>query len=266
MHAFANPWGLAPGYQPPSSPPPAGAVALELDQPRVWHLPGWGLTDDAGRLKMLREIVENAGRDPRIAALAASICRQAGCPTRDYRRQAAAILRWVQPGGGGGLAFHTERDERLQDPLYTVTRARAGDCDDFALLAAALMHAIRLPVRFVLAGRLKGSGQPIRYVEGTGPAPRAIFTHIYLTVGPRPFDERYVPGLWLFAEPTVPRAPLGWDVFQGDTFGAGLPELGNAMLAGELTIPKVTAAVVVGTLTTIAGALALEAIRKRKRR
>ena len=156
-----------------------------------------------------------AGRDPRIATLAVQILRANGVKPREYRKQAAALLKFVQTR----IFYVNEPGERLQDPTYTL-RVGYGDCDDMAILLAALCESLRLPWKFVISGR-EGSGRLIRWVEGT-PYRHANWAHIYLAIGDRPFT----PKRWFFAEPTLPNVALGWDVVQASKGGtAPIPEL-----------------------------------------
>jgi transglutaminase-like putative cysteine protease len=179
------------------------ARPLALPEPKVTHLAGWGNMSDPARVEFLRSVAEPAGRDPRIRALAAQILSQAGVDQRQYEQQAAALLRWVQQN----IAYINEPGETLQDPGYTL-RVKHGDCDDMAILLAALYESIRLPWRFVLAGTMPRTRERVRWVEGT-PFPRgAIMAHIYLAVGFPVFN----PQRWVFVEPTVKGTPLGHDV------------------------------------------------------
>ena len=179
------------------------ARPLALPEPKVTHLAGWGNMSDPARVAFLRSVAEPAGRDPRIRALAAQILAQAGVDQRQYERQADALLKWVQQN----IAYLNEPGETLQDPGYTL-RVKHGDCDDMAILLAALYESIRLPWKFVLAGTIPSTRQRVRWVEGQ-PFPRgAIMAHIYLAVGFPVFK----PQRWVFVEPTVKGAPLGHDV------------------------------------------------------
>lgn len=223
------------------------ARKVDLDAVRVFHLPGWKDGDDRRRIAALRQIALEGGRDPRIATLAVEIVRGAGVEPRDYPRQAAALLRWVQHQ----VYYVNEPGERLQDPTYTI-RVRYGDCDDMALLLAAFCESLRLPWRYVLTGKRKGQKKPVRWVEGT-PYPHGVeWAHIYLAIGWPTFQPRE----WRWAEPTLRGVPLGWDVLSGRPpravgprapAGAGyvLPELagawagpwGAAEPAGQVELP-----------------------------
>ena len=195
------------------------ARPLALPEPKVTHLAGWGNMSDVARVEFLRSVAEPAGRDPRIRALAAQILSQSGVDQRQYEQQAAVLLRWVQQN----IAYINEPGETLQDPLYTL-RVKHGDCDDMAILLAALYESIRLPWKFVLAGSIPSTRERVRWVEGQ-PFPRgAVMAHIYLAVGFPVFK----PQRWVFVEPTVKGAPLGHDVTapaQSAPAGGGLPEL-----------------------------------------
>lgn len=197
---------------------PAGRMArrVNLDESaKVYHLPQWKGMSDPNRLETLRSIAMPAGRDPRIATLAVQLLRTNGVKPREYRKQAAALLKFVQTR----IFYVNEPGERLQDPLYTL-RVGYGDCDDMAILLAALCESVRLPWRFVISGRTSG-GKLIRWVEGM-PYHHANWAHIYLAIGDRPFT----PKRWIFAEPTLATVPLGWDVVKASRGGtAPIPEL-----------------------------------------
>jgi len=185
---------------------------------QVYHLPQWGRAGDIGRVGILRKLVNGYGRDPRLRAVAAQIVAQV--PARDYRGQAAAIQRFLQQR----IRYLNEPGELLQAPLYTL-RCGHGDCDDMAMLGAALLWSIRLPCRFVLSGKSR-SGRVVRWVEGQRPPRGVKWSHIYLCVRLHPFDPR---APWCSLEPTL-QVPLGWDVAQqaARAGGAALPELAGA--------------------------------------
>jgi len=206
------------------------ARPLALPEPKVTHLAGWGNMSDPARVAFLRSVAEPAGRDPRIRDLAAQILSQAGVDQRQYEQQAAVLLRWVQ----GNIAYLNEPGETLQDPNYTL-RVKHGDCDDMAILLAALYESIRLPWKFVLAGSMPSTRERVRWVEGQ-PFPRgAVMGHIYLAVGFPVFR----PQRWTFVEPTVKGAPLGHDVTAPagvQAPAATLPELGAWGAAQSLPV------------------------------
>jgi len=204
------------------------ARRVDLDAAKTYHLPAWGETSDPKRIAILRRIALSAGRDPRVATVAIGILRDNGVKPRDYHNQARALLKFVQHR----IYYANEPGERLQDPAYTL-RVGYGDCDDMALLLAALCESIRLPWKFVISGR-RGD-RLVRWVEGDRYSP-ARWAHIYLTIGNKPF----APTKWSFAEPTLRTVDLGWDVVAASKGGtAPLPELaGPDGLAGIEKAPE----------------------------
>jgi hypothetical protein len=213
--------------QPPPTPqlPQIGTKVnpIELPQPKTYHIEGWSSMGDQKRLKVIREVALRRGRDPRIATLAIQIIRDAGVKPRDYKGQAAALLKWVQDPKN--CYYVNEPGERLQDPLYTL-KVKYGDCDDMALLLCSMFEAIKLEWRLVISGRSKITRQKVRHVEGSYLTPQVLWTHIYCAVGTPPFK----PTKWYYCEPTLNGAPLGWDVVAGSA--ADLPEMGGDGLSG----------------------------------
>lgn len=168
-------------------------------------LPGWFGWSDVKKIRILRELVDEESRDPELRRFVIQNVI-AGVRDRDYRGQAAAILAWVQRN----VRYVNESDEQLQTPAYTL-RHRFGDCDDMAILIAAMARSIALPYRFALAGR-DARGRPVRWVEGERPNFRSRFFHIYVQLG---VSGPFIPGKmqnWLSAEPTAGVLPLGYDV------------------------------------------------------
>lgn len=190
------------------------AKALNLGSAKVYHLPDWHNLSHPDRLKVIRQIAMMRGRDPRIAQLAVKIIRKGGARPRQYKKQAAAILKWVQDPKN--IYYVNEPGERLQDPIYTIKQGHA-DCDDQVLVLCSLFESVGLPWRLVLSGR--GPKGKARYIEGQPVPPGTQWTHIYCMVGDKPFR----PNTWYFAEPTVEGVPLGWDVVSGDA--SYLPEM-----------------------------------------
>lgn len=189
------------------------ANPISLGDAKPYHLPDWHSLSHPQRLTVLRNIATGRGRDPRMATLAVQIVRKSGAKPRQYKDQAAAILKWVQDN----VYYVNEPGERLQDPLYTL-KAGYGDCDDLSLLLCSLYESLNLPWKFVLSGRSK-DGQKLRYIEGN-PVPDGVtWVHVYAMVGTPPFT----PTIWYFCEPTVRGVPLGWDVISGDR--SYLPEM-----------------------------------------
>lgn len=182
---------------------------------QVIQIHGWHARSHASKLKALRELAVNYGGDPHMRWFVVNnILRPAGVQQRDYARQAAAILSYVQTH----VYYTNEPDEQVQTPWRTL-KVGTGDCDDSSLLLATFAESIRLPWRFVIGGTLKG--KPYRWIENTkGPARGAHFGHIYVILGWPPFS----PKTWAIAESTA-RVPLGTDILmQGQGEAAlGIP-------------------------------------------
>lgn len=195
------------------------AKELSLAAPtRAWHLPDWPNLSQPQRLGVIRRIAMARGRDLRIARLAVQILKAAGVKPRDYKAQAATLLKWVQDPRN--IYFVNEPGERLQDPIYTLFKAKQGDCDDICIALSSLFESINLPWRLVLAGLHEPTQQKVRFIESVGqPLPNTRWAHVYLMVGVPPGKATE----WYFCEPTVQGVPLGWDVVSGDA--AYLPEL-----------------------------------------
>ena len=89
------------------------------------------------KLAYMRKM-SNIGREkPQIRNLTVQIIKDCNCPSKDQKAQALAIGAWVQKH----VYYVLEFPERLQDPLVTAIK-KAGDCDDFAILIAAMLETI----------------------------------------------------------------------------------------------------------------------------
>ena len=200
---------------------------LDSGTPKVMDLPAFDGYSDPKKLDVISRIAEQAGRDPQLATVAVNILRQYRVPSRDYRGQAAALLKWVQQN----IYYVNEPDERLQDPFYTL-KVKYGDCDDLAILVYALARSIRLPARLVISGTTR-SGKKVRYCQGDRNFDRTVdWSHIYLMIGDRPYGDPQ----WSYAEPTL-NVPLGWDVVSHT--GNVLPEMSKPSSYGN-PMPSLT--------------------------
>lgn len=127
---------------------------------------------------------EDGARSTRIRDLAVAIVRDAGVPAKDYLGEVIAVHRWVQE------CIRYTRDpvgqETIQTPTHTAFVQRAGDCDDFATLEAALLGALGHPSRFVTIGQTNRA-----------------FSHVYL--------EAQVRGRWIPLDPIMSEHPAGWE-------------------------------------------------------
>lgn len=88
-------------------------------------------------LQYMRRLALDASRDPRMRALGIRVV--AAISPRDDRGRAGAILRWCQRNIR--YVRDIRRIETLQWPQRTLAW-RAGDCDDFSTLMAALLLAL----------------------------------------------------------------------------------------------------------------------------
>lgn len=178
----------------------ANRMSFAKEFPPTYEIKTWESWGDRGKLRILRKIAETYGRDPRMREF--TIQNVVNGMARDYPRMAASILQYVQ----ANVQYFNEPGEQVQAPWYTLQK-RFGDCDDMAVLIASMAESIALPWRFCLAG--KGfAGRKVKYHEGGRMPLMGEFSHIYIQLGWPPF----APETWVSAEPTIPGAPLGYDV------------------------------------------------------
>lgn len=186
---------------------------------RIIEVAGWHRWSDKKKLRWMRAFVKRYAQDPGMNTFVAQKVFQ-GVPSRDFRSQAAAILRWTQQN----ITYVNEPGEIIRSPWRCITD-RTGDCDDMAILMACFAEAVALPWRFVLAGKYRG--RPIRCHENERFPWGVKFHHIYVEVGYPPFSANPT---WVSLEPTIKNAPAGYDVvrdgYSTDANGAAqIPEL-----------------------------------------
>ena len=118
----------------------------------------------ADTLDRMRRLVNSALLAPSVIETAHEIVRNA--PPRDELAQAARLLVWMKQH------FRFRRDpvgvELLRDPEYQLTQIKqtgtmTGDCDDAAVLSAALGKALGFPARFCVVA-LNGTADPYQHV------------------------------------------------------------------------------------------------------
>jgi transglutaminase-like putative cysteine protease len=130
-------------------------------------------------MKQMRSLVRDAIRDPaqQIRECALNILR--GVNT--FSAQAGAIQAWVQ----NNIEYrHDPVDvELVQTPQVTL-QLKAGDCDDQAVLTAALCQATGHPTQFIAVGL---GGQPLSHV----------------------LSQTLIGTSWVALE-TIERRPMGW--------------------------------------------------------
>ncbi len=132
----------------------------------------------------------------RIRELAVTIVRDADVPERDKRGEVVAIHEWVK----GHLRY-------ISDPTWyefvtypeTLAFARPdGDCDDHAVLEAALLGAIGLPTRF------------LTFSFRNNPAPSHVALQV-LVPPPVGASASKTPAAWMTLDPIVKDQPAGWE-------------------------------------------------------
>ena len=108
-------------------------------------------------LALMRRLIEEWSIHPAFVMLARRIVAHATGPEHEAR----AIYEWVR------ARVQYRRDpvgaEWVQDPMETLWRSRAGDCDDMAVAAGALLQAIGHPVQ-IQAIRWEGRKAPSHVV------------------------------------------------------------------------------------------------------
>jgi len=141
--------------------------------------PGTGKT-----LELMRQMVLTGTGDPEVQEAAVNIVRSAGIIPHDHLGEAGAIFRFVRDR----VRFTDDPVgiEKLQSPRYTLY-LMAGDCDDRAVLAAALLRAI-------------GINSRLRVVAADPRVPGA-FSHVYVVAT---INGKDVP-----MDPTYGRNQLG---------------------------------------------------------
>lgn len=139
-----------------------------------------GAAGTRATLKLMARLARQYKLDPIIIATARQIVSHVA--EKDYLEEAATIQNWVR----NHIRYVRDVDgvETVATPVDTL-QMRAGDCDDKALLAAALLLA---------------TGHPARFVAWAFEAPEA-FEHVYTEVK---YNQH-----WLGVETTEPVA-FGW--------------------------------------------------------
>ena len=230
---------------------------------KIYHLSNWDRLNDKERLDVLTNMIEQFGRDPEIAELAVRILKSCRVKPRDYKGQAACLLKWVQQN----IYYVNEPGERIQNPKYTLKRG-FGDCDDMTILLCSLFCSIGLSFKLVLSG-VKGR-RKYRYIHGERLEPGVAWTHIYCAVGDKPFT----PSRYLFCEPTM-NVPIGWDVVAASgnvmpemsTYGHATSAVASSVASGGSRVfgglGSMTTAVLIGVGVGVGTELMLEYLRAR---
>lgn len=112
-------------------------------------------------------------------------------PARDWDAEVASIFHWVQQN------IRYTRDPNGIE-LFRTPRAiisdEIGDCDDMAIMLAALLMAAGYRCRFRVIGLTEGS-----------------YEHVYVVAGIPPGEPNEEPEKWVPLDPTQPYEP-GWEI------------------------------------------------------
>ena len=149
-----------------------------------------GLPGTARTLTAMRDLAAGpwGARSAIIRALALNIVREAAVPEKDYLGEVVALFQWVQ------RSIRYVRDpigQELVTAPETLVQTRAGDCDDHAVMLAALLGSLGHRSRFVTIGFQ--ADQPER------------FSHVYLEAQPAGSDT------WIPLDAIKKDRPAGWE-------------------------------------------------------
>lgn len=172
----------------------------------------------AAQIAWLRAMVDRYKANQLIRHKAVDIVfRWAGCPPKKKICQAVAIGRWVQEH----IRYINEGVETFQSPVRTLTW-RAGDCDDFTTLIAALLESIG--IRSELVG-LEWRGmyrhifpRAIVPMSRLGPIRRVDFTAQLLRACglPLPSPAARIPLDATLSQPAGTVNPVRTSILRGD--------------------------------------------------
>jgi len=142
------------------------------------------MNGDAGveqTIALMRELVDDALRDPSIIRLASDIVRSA--PAFDDYAEANALYEWVRHN----IRFTKDpvNKEKLYPPAELL-KIRSGDCDDISMLLATLLMAVGYPARLMT-------------IAAGGSADQ--FSHVYV--------EAEILGQWIAVDPARADSEFG---------------------------------------------------------
>lgn len=147
-----SPIAFGPGYDEESP------LGLMLAEPLMDGTAGTEQT-----INLMRQLVDEALRDPAFNRLARDIVRSA--PAFDDFAEAEALYNWVR----SNIRF--TKDPVTKETLYPpqeLLKIRAGDCDDISMLLGAFLMAVGYPARLVTVGANANAPDQFShvYVEG----------------------------------------------------------------------------------------------------
>ena len=144
---------------------------------------------DAGTartLAIMAQLAREGSMRREVRETAIDVVRGAGVRPHDTRGELAALFRFVR--GAVRFTGDVAGVETLQAPHYTLA-VMAGDCDDRAILLAALARAIGIPASF--------------RVIAANPRRPGTYSHVYVVAK--------VQGKDVPLDPTYETTPPGWE-------------------------------------------------------
>ena len=141
--------------------------------------------------KLMARLAWEGKRNRFVRLKALDIVHKAGVKPHDWVGEATAIMRWIQNRKNMRYFLDPQGVEYFQSPERTLID-RAGDCDDLAMLYAAMMGSIGHRSAFIL----------------TDPSRQGQISH---AMGAVNFAGRKTPygNKWVSVELTKPK-PFGW--------------------------------------------------------
>jgi Transglutaminase-like superfamily len=142
-----------------------------------------GIAQTIMTMQQLRDL---GSQDASVRQRVFEILRAYNVNSRDRYATAHAILSWVK----ANITFVPDPAGRelIGHPSYLLD-VRAGDCDDMAVLTAAMLQAVGIPAQFVT---IRADAQePARH------------SHVYL--------RAFINGRWMGLDPSVAASSVGWE-------------------------------------------------------
>lgn len=127
------------------------SMGAELEY-RTFPLPP-GSESTRFTVKKMVELVRAGIKSPAVRLKALKILQASAVPEKNQRAEVAAIFRWVKD------SIRFTKDPTLVELVHTpekLLELRAGDCDDFTVLIAALLGAVGYDTRVAIVGPVPG--------------------------------------------------------------------------------------------------------------
>lgn len=131
-------------------------------------------------LKLMRDLVRSSKRDPQIRDIASDIIRE--CPPKNWRCEIETLWQWV--ANNVRYTMDTNDVEVVSDAYGTLQRGY-GDCDDIAVLLAALLETTGHRAKIIAGGNTEG-----------------CYAHVWA-------EARCGTG-WIAVDASMPECGFGW--------------------------------------------------------